>query len=271
MVGASAALLAHAQIELTPVHAGSAPLLLMLLGTLWCDRTQDPEHPSSARWPRVAGPVVLAAVASVMAWTGLRPLLAWEGHLRDASAPMVEAGRALRLDPNQPAERVLGPARRMAVEELGRAVDARPHHTTTRIEASRLALQNAVSVPDEASRWLDSARGWVLGSGDESLDARSLRWLAVIERVAVEQGLADEEGVARARQIELLLAASELDPYNAPLARLIAEAHDGVGDVPEAAAWARRALRLDENLRLDPLKRFTADERAGMQIFADGG
>jgi len=271
LIATGATLFAHAQIELTPVHAGSAPLLLLLIGTLWSGSSSSRAGLFQGGPSRVVGPTVLVGVAVAMGLIGVRPLIDWERHLHAAAEPLIQAGRVLRLDPNQPNERLLGPARRAAIEELGRAVDARPGHRETRIEASRLSLRKAVETPGEAARWLDAARGWARGPGDRAVDVRSLRWLAVIDRVAVEEGLEADPEATRGRQIDLLLAAHELDPYNAALAGQLAETYQRMGETAEAANWAGRALELDENLRLDPLKGFTAEERGRLRELAGGG
>lgn len=271
LIGTSATLVVHAMIELTPVHTGSAPLLLVLIGSLWTGRGVVSTASVEDSRGGLVGALILAGVAIAMGWVGLRPLTQWERHLHAAAIPLVDAGRALRLDPNQPPNRVLGPARRLAIDELGRAIDARPNHVKTRIEASRLALQNALATPGESTRWLEAARDWASGPEGKAPNAQSLRWLAVIDRVSIEAGLSPDPVATREHQIETLIEAAKLDPNNPGLAAQIAVALDVADRPSQAADWANRALELDGLARLDPLKRIPAEQREPLNRLANPG
>lgn len=307
---AALALVAHAQIEMTPVWPNAAALFMAFVGVAAAPLAPAPAGSDRLRsFAAAAAPAALAAVVLVV---GVLPAARWERRLADAAAhlrPVAEFRERLHAlrDGPRPAfpgdspQRLhadiaallgapTGPTTPATVErDLARllvrraaaaerdlregAAGAFPAHAPTLSAAGRLALETAVTHAD---------------LGDP---AASAEWAERAERLA---DLATESPVGRAgafawlatvraaradlsgetahleRAVEAWEAAAALDPHGATFAKALMEANLGLGRPAEAARWAARLIEIDDRLRLDPLVRLTPEERSRAERLAAG-
>lgn len=151
---------------------------------------------------------------------------------------------------------------------LNAARAAAPLHGPTAEAASRVAAQLAQAMGADRAR----AAAWMQRAVDAAQAAtRSRRgratahlWLATV----LENAEPLVPGSA-ARVAPTLRIAADLDPFNAHTAARLARTLAGTGE-PTAANWAARALELNSNLRLDPLRRLPADAEAELRAIARG-
>jgi len=93
-------------------------------------------------------------------------------------------------------------------------------------------------------------------------------------RVEAWMALASERARDRrdpARAIGPMVKASELDPWSPAIPARVAEMYAAAGDPAEAARWARKALKNDAWLGLDPVVRLDATTRARMESLGASG
>ncbi len=292
MAGAAAAVLAHAQLDMAGVSETSAPLLLLWLGCL-ASPLSGGVSSRPARACAIFGPALAGVVVFTIAFPGLAR---WEGALRDAAKPATALADALfdlqsaasesearaileraasELGVTTPSDASVGAgfaslvaaAQDGAIGELQTAIDARPQHYGTRTALTRVLLQRATrpgSEPELADLRDRATR--IAEGGPQAAPGSASSWMWA---GTVHAGLADSPGItsdARAEHLrkaaEFWESAASLDPRgpSAP-ARLMA-AYETLGDLDAARVWAERALQADANMRLDPLKQLTRDERA---------
>ncbi|MEL6328763.1 MAG: O-antigen ligase family protein [Planctomycetota bacterium] len=266
-LGAAAALLVHAQIEVTPVLVGSAPVFAVLIAgaagpdaSTTSERTRRPWH-RAARVSCVAGGVALAAWAALL---GVVPFARWESALDRAAVPIRELPAFERRTRSGFIE-----AGRRTDQHLERAIEIRAGHAATRSSRVRLliALANANADgatalaaigeaqasaeirPDEAGRWLELAS--------------AIRAASAIEQELAAPGASLPDRTSQAR--EALERAAEIDRSAiAPAWRLFLLAREG-GDDGAARRWAEELAKRDEMLRLDPLIGLDEAQRAGIR------
>lgn len=281
LIAAAAVLASHAMIEVTPVLPGSAAWFFALLATAAAagparasaPPTTPPATPANreiaalVRRPSRA-PHALIGVACILLLTlasaaAVRTLGA-ERELNDAAwlaASTVDPSSGLVR-----ADRVndLVRARDLLLAQrdvLGRAVEEPVLSLSWRIalaastpdtarsrcsEAIDLARTFADAAPRSATTW---------GRLGALLDAASSPPVSV----------ASPANAAAAWEV-----AAKLDPHGLPPALRAAMAFDRAAMPEPAAEWALRALAIDQNLRLDPLKRLTDAQRREVERIARG-
>lgn len=302
-VGIAIALLAcvmHLQIEMSATTIGAATWILLFIG-VGVSRTST----VLVRTRRVIAAGILV-VGGLLAWHTTR-VVAWERSLREAHAvvaPIPELGeRMTRVIPSPPnaiarqdlaqelggllgravaadntslqqalcvyVEGALG----VAAQHLARAHDRAPSHLPTAQALARVRFHLAQRL---------EARGGVGALAAALNDAEQLgtrilsipgaqgaqvhAWMAQVVEKKAELG---EEG-SREAVVEHLIKAVDCSPFDPILASRLARAHAAAGDPPAAATWARRALELHANRRLDPLSGLPDRELEAMWKLADG-
>lgn len=231
---AGAVALAHGQIEVTPVMAGSAGWWAAVVGI-------GAARDCGAGGPRqlVRGAVVAIAVAACavgMAWRvpGLRE---WERWL-------------------QASWKVIDPSNSDSVPDAGHGLfgawEREPSFVLVGTTAARLIGAGESESSGDRGQ---IAAGFVL----EKFPGRVEAWVA--RSAALGSTPAGLEALARA---------AELDPWSVVIPVRIAALHAAEGDAAGAARWARKALENDAWLRLDPVVRMDAGTRARMEALAGG-
>lgn len=299
---AGLAVLSHSQIELTGVTPGASAWLAVVLGIAsgWIVREGD-RRVRGRRGFAVVGAVAMMAAAVLLAVPAGR----WEVAIRSAAREVEgvpEAGalirdlrsgaggrgsqgadgirrRARELSPSLAGE---SPAAMLAAleqyravcvtkarEQLRAAVGVLPLHFPTVQALSRVELQLASPAGGDAG-----------GSGFAAAEDLVVRFTAMRPRLATAWGwlgtirgawadvAPDRAGLGDA--IEAWSRAAELDPTN-PVHRVqIARAASRAGRLEIARESAGEALRLSEQMRLDPLQQLTDAQREEMERLAGG-
>ncbi len=306
IAAAALAILAHAQIEMTPTAIGSCALFFIALGVGAANQPDStPLKPSRRDYSRIAGPfVALAALTTIT--LKLPSLSRWESHLKAAQlavAPLPDLDRRAnaialgRPDPGDtpaglvrdalPLLQYLPPTdpsnppdfRRVmmllwlertdrALAELDLAEAALPAQLGVEQAIARLHISRAARFRDAglaSQATTEVARALAAPDARLPLTAGSESWRATIERAAWE--LTREPG-SLDRAIERWTAAARLAPFSPmyPLQLALASADAGKPDL--GAKWARTALELDANIRLDPLSQFSAKVRSRLESLA---
>lgn len=297
----AAVLLGHMQIEVVGVWAGSAPLAACLIG-LAVNPPGDSGDRRAGGW---IGAIGLVAVGLIVALTSGRALGRWEREMARATAAVEPIASAIadltEADPGSQASMdaasviadhsgrrlassgeelsaQIGLARARAVESavpgLLAAVEARPAHGPTRQQAVRMLIHSAVAARDQAQRDVRLERALTVArAGTEAAGDRSGSWrlLANTLRTAGEVG---PETTRRARieaAYDALTRAIELDPRGLTISLDLADLADALDRPADAQAWSRRALEINSNFRLDPLRQLTEEERTALERRASGG
>lgn len=204
MVAAGAtALAAHAQVEVTPIWAGTACWVMLLLASLAAPgesgNSVGPQR-GQRRWPVLGAVAVLLAGATGLAWFGLRPAWAWQAKLvaaAEIARPLAEfRQRFAAIDSGKSgAEDSPALLARDLSRELGRAVGS--------TEASiRHAL---AALPDVAlARALENLR-----AADRDVP-RHPGTLRAASKAAIQLALVSHESHDEAKARELADLAEEL-------------------------------------------------------------
>lgn len=292
-IGAGAAglvLIAHGQIEMTPVLMGSAALWAAWLGVA-CAQDRTEEDPALGLGPRFIG-VAPALLALVVALLTLPGLWAWQGAVtRAALHARQPAEFRARLEASRGDPRVL----RAVAEELSVALN-RPVGSGSLAEAlGELARQSSLAAAQEMDRAVEAApadgptlrrasRAWLVValSGDTRAAARSLglaRRATESEpisgqnysQLATVLAAFDRDGSNTEAILESLARAEALNPASPQLKfRQFQIARDaGLAEWAERSAWG--ALEADTGMRLDPLGAgLSDDQRAEIGAFFEG-
>lgn len=306
-VGVSAAILSHCMVEVTPVQSQAAMLVGIWLACQSGTEPLRSARSSSAGATTVrAVPGLLALALAAAGCMLLRDLERWEDSLRAGAARLagpVLAWQSLESLPSEPAlrDRILRDIRsevqlqgietaggvdplrtgvltwkRRAAEEsfedLLSAIARQPTHPDTRQAASRLALSIASLEPAlgaDPTPWLERAESIAADATRLHLkQAPAWAWLSVVRRRVSEMHPGADRRTWLLAALEARERASQLDPFspvhaeNAARLAMLAELPD------RAAAFARRALELDEGYRLDPLRQFDPSTRAWLEKVA---
>jgi hypothetical protein len=283
--GISLALLG--MIDMAPINPGSAAWYAMILAVAAPPSTaREPvSQPSPATLRLWWFAPALAAAAGLSA---LPSLLRWQADLKDAFDVVAVPSR-LRAEtellvrtPNAPAAEVAdlrarlaehgiawppsGPeifeplrllAMQRALPALQVAAADQPTHNLTREAASRLQLQIATLLNAQGQRQpaLEAAAAALaaavpLATGRPP-SASTLAWQAtVMEQASLLRNDPPHLWVPLAQS--LLESAAAADPHSHVHPKRVAELLARQSRPAEAAAWAKRALALNENNRLDP-------------------
>lgn len=296
------ALAAHAQIEVTPIWPGTVCWVMLLFAAIGApsrELTAPPTHGES-RFPTLALVAALAVGASGLAWFGVRPAWAWQSKLVAAAEivrPLaefrqriaaIETGKngsedsstTLARDLSRELGRTIGDSEASvrgalatlnqnalngALEELLAADKDMPGHPAALRAASKVAIQLAAASQQagkhpRARELADVAENLALGATTGVHEhSASWSWLGTLRSARATML---NEPTAADRAIEAWLTATTFDPYGLSAAVQLAEAYEKKGDAPSAASWARKALELDANTRLDPLKGLSEGQRA---------
>ncbi|MBX3389412.1 MAG: O-antigen ligase family protein [Phycisphaeraceae bacterium] len=302
LVAAAAACGFHAMIEVTAVQSGSSVLFASIVG-LAAAQPAAALIPVRRGVFKIAVPGLFMAclgilssslVARVQNWESLllggaerlEPVttLAQEIATSDNAAALSDAvsdlGRMLGrpVAPNRESiNRALQDARRkagsLAYEDLIMAIAADPSSQATRQAASNLSLQLAALEGEGAAQGgpLDSIESRRLRSALDLAEdsarlpwhrASAATWLATVRR-GIWQLTLNRTMLDGAYQASV--EAAELDPHNPLHAATCARLAQALGNSQAARDWAKRALTLDENMRLDPLRRFERHERQELE------
>jgi hypothetical protein len=149
------------------------------------------------------------------------------------------------------------------------AIAVAPSHSETREAASRVALQLAALRPPNSDERRDLRRSAIQIAADATSlplrKAASQAWLANVLRGAADLG---SDPTLRRDALVAIEKAAAFDPFNPLHAANAARLADELRDTPAARRWASKALELDANMRLDPLRRFEPGERARLEAIA---
>lgn len=297
----AAVLMVHAMIEVTGTLIVSAPLWAMMIGIA---SSRAPSETTKQPGSLVMLIALLGTLAVMLGRWG--PINAWERELHEAAADAtrvadahalldalefspdrdVQLGQAMSLlsevsrtplrptlDSILPAlDQVEYEARQIAIEHLGQALAARPWHTQTRVALSQQMLWmasvlQAVGEDGRASAQWDAALALFEGV---SMDAGGHRWAGRVweGRVSAFPQSPDREQWLLFAQLNLEQAI-ELAPHDPQTALRLMELAIDLGDRTGAQGWARRAIDLHEQTRLDPLRGLSEDELARAVWVAD--
>lgn len=282
LLGASVALGTHAMIEVTPVQPGSAGLFMALIAlAASMSAPRSTSRPRAARRAAcllfLAALCVGAAMLAAESWRARR----WEHHLWRAAELARRTGEATReaIERGSPAAgwpcsmvqaaAVAGETATMLSElHLAAAIQPsadEPLWLSVRLRAAsatcdRLSAAERAKILEKAA---DLARSIV---GREPASAGA--WMRLGQLLRVK---GDSLGTqTRAEEIESLRRAAALDPHGLRPALSLARACAAAGEVEEARSWARSALQIDNNLRLDPLKGLNEAERSWLLRAVEG-
>lgn len=302
LVAAAAACGFHAMIEVTPIQAGSSSLFAALIGLAaarpWEASLQIRKGVLKRAIPGLflasVGIAASTLVGRVQSWEGsllagaarLEPIAALsqslsESHdresIRQASAALSRIlGKPVGENPQAIREALLQ-ARldtgAEAYEDLIAAIAADPTHQPTRQAASNLSLQlasleRALKTPDSPATSLFQRR--TQSAQNLAEDATRLpwhrasaeAWLATVRR-GIWELTHDRSALEGA--FDASVKAAELDPFNPTHAVTAARLAHALGNASAASQWATQALHLDDNMRLDPLRRIEPLERSELE------
>lgn len=302
LAAAAAACGFHAMIEVTAVQSGSSALFACILGLAAAQPTaavlpmRKGVFKSAVPGLSLATLGIIASmlVARVDRWeaallAGAQRLevistLAQEIAAADDAPKLTQAASDLErmlgtpVAPSREAvAQALQEARRkagsLALEDLIKAIAEDPTSQPTRQAASNLSLQLAAldaqspsahpATDPISSRRLRSASDLAEDSARLPWHrASSAAWLATVRRGIWQ--LTHDRALLESAYIAAVDTAAR-DPFNPQHAATCAELARALGDAKAAREWAKRALALDENMRLDPLRRFEPAERRELE------
>lgn len=283
-VAGALVILAHTQIEVTLVSAGAGPMAATIIA-LAC------APPARARCTRSnSGGAALFAGLAVAAGSLLLPsTFHWSAALTratDAVRPVGEAISTLDEAPPNSAkmlaaldriarlagtatprnaselEAAIAHARTRAalaaLPELERALEARPSHLPTRQAAVRMHVALVWQVDDPAKRQYHSRRALELAQQAAVINPHSpASWGLVATTIQSlhPAGTSLEEAIRACEQ------AAGLDPHGLSYPLKLVDLYEQTGQIDQARRWAQRALEINENLHLDPIRQLTDAQR----------
>lgn len=299
------ALAVHAQIEVTPIWPGSAPLawLLLALGAA-LSTTSTTTKPAPTRLSLIVA--ALIACAALLSRTLVPATLAWEralAHAAQETAPLrkiwtrldelqasggsprsgdtmariaADLGDAINQFPptndasfqramNELTARVAAAAR----PAMERAIGLQPLHLRTRESASRLAMAEAGAL-SMLGRAADARSAADTAERMLTRDPRSrdFGWDTTHANLLLARAELESRPELARNALELLIQDAAGDPHGTHLPVRIATLAQRLGQTDIAATWARAALDRDELQRLDPLRRLSESDRARLTAIA---
>ena len=290
-VGAALVLLAHLQIEVTGVWAGAAPIAAASIG-LACAAPAESTKPGRG-WPGFVGAGSMVAVGIIVASTAGQTLVRWELEMNKATAAITPIATTVStLENTQPgtpafddAVRAVAalsgkpPARNgedlaeqistartaaasAAAPNLIQAVKIRPKHIPTRQAAVRTLMRLAqATIGPQRDEWLDQAIA-LAQTGTKADPDRAGSWRLLAN--TLDSGVGDDLQQLPEAYTALTRAAA-LDPYGLSVSLKLVDLAGRLGRLEDQKNWARRALKINSDLRLDPLRQLTDTERADLE------
>lgn len=306
---AAIALAAHGQVEMTPIWTGSGAWFMLVLAAAGAPEVgQDDRRarfvPSVVLAMAAVGMAALI-VPRVITWQAsllraaslVRPIQEFESR-----RAALELGRTDPRFPGDSWPRFVGDLARRTNSEPARspndmieqlaalraavamsamtefvftASPAFPTHTRTMTEASRLALSILVHLhqdraPTQERLWahegLELALAYEAATSPEA-GASEWVWLATV--CLTRHAHTGREDLLR-QGLEALQRAAELDPHGLPIRLRLMDTYLGLGNLEEAARWARETLIANEKARLDPRKVLSETELERVRRVAGG-
>ncbi|MCA9303929.1 MAG: O-antigen ligase family protein [Phycisphaerales bacterium] len=264
LAGASAVLMIHGQLDLTPTSGVSAGLFAVMIGSAGSVPTSE-----SCSMPGVLKERLLAVGVAVMGvllvWKGSW-LFGWErsidrageGAHRFAMLDLAEAGD--ELDQWHRA----WSAHEGAAGDLVPALKRRPEHLPTRIALTEqlmwLGTDSLRSFDDEKNG--EQMWAMAVSTADFPVDEPGHtpgehRWAGTVLMGHAEAMGSVQHGVAeRLRGLMHWERAAAFTPHDPDLAVMIMDGYLRLGDREAARRWAIRALAINERMHLDPLRQF---------------
>jgi len=305
LVCGAVALAAHSMIEITPVLPGAAGLAIAIWA-LGASPETGQGRSSRARLAPVWGVLPLIGAVTILVF-GVLPAQRWQRHLHsgadevrligevaglsgdptDGAFARADAERliravAARYDAPLPSteaevEDLLARLRRDsldgAIGALRRVVEVGVAIERSLVLVARLEPQpaGAAMAMGELTKAMRSGQAALAGAERETdLAPRSAgAWgrLGAMHRALAEMS-GDQTHLREPRRA--WRRAAVFDPHGLSPPRNLARLSAALGDAEGAARWARRALEVDRNLRLDPLKGLSEREREEMERLASG-
>ncbi len=298
-VGAALVLLAHLQIEVTGIWAGAAPIAAALIG-LACAPPTETTKPGRG-WPGIVGAGSLVAVGIIVASTSGQTLMRWQLEMNQATAAITPIARAVStIETTQPGTLLFDeavreiavlageqPARNgdqlagqisrtriaaanAAAPHLIQAVEIRPAHGPTRSAAVRTLVRMAhASTGPMQSKLVDQAIV-LAAEGTEAAPDRSGSWRLLANTLEAGAGVEGESG-RLAEAYTALTRAAALDPFGLSVSLKLVDLAGRLGRTEDQRGWARRALEINSDLGLDPLRQLTDTERTNLERLVKGG
>ena len=265
-VGASAALMAHGQIDMAFWLPSSAPLAWLLLGAcaaLGASRgaTDEPSLDSFSRAGH-AGPAPMPwparGVRAVVTSAGLA-LLAAAGALARQDFVMVRAAEDVSTAGGD------AQSRTRAAQELLHAWTIEPARSPVAVAAANQAIAAMRALRADAPRDdADRVRAVVHDAHEAAGAAAELNasaFAAAQARARLAVAAARRQWMGWAGALESCEAAVSIDPRSVGSWMTLAEAREGAGDRRGAADAIRRALEADESYSLDPIRQMGDSRR----------
>jgi O-antigen ligase/polysaccharide polymerase Wzy-like membrane protein len=298
-VGAALVLLAHLQIEVTGVWAGAAPIAAALIGLACAPPAETPKPGRGC--PGLVGAGSLVAVGIIVASTAGQTLMRWQLEMNKATAAITPIARAVTtLENSQPGtllfdegvreiaalageqpartgdqlagqiSRVRIAAANAAMPHLVRAVEIRPAHGPTRSAAVRTLVRMAHASNGPRQNELVDQAIVLAAEGTEAAPGRSGSWRLLANTLEVGSGSGLGTGQLE-RAYEALVRAAELDPYGLGVSLKLVDLAGRLGRTEDQQGWARRALKINSDLGLDPLRQLTDTERVDLERLVKDG
>lgn len=272
---AAVVLAVHSMIEVTGMLPGSIGWVLAVLAVAGASAIRAPigsawPQPRASRSPGFTVAAIAAAFFALCAFGAVKALR-WEAPLKAAAVLAGEATahvREARLRGEAPARGVDATLLERAAASLLIADSSQPSVVDSSAAAARLLLHAATIARSDG----DSAREKGLAeraaaaaaAGTKRLPGSARAWgvlAGALEMRATVMG--DDFAIESAR--EAWLRAAERDPQGIEPALRLWNLALRAGDSESVRQWGQRVLELDANMRLDPLKRLTPEQRGGVR------
>lgn len=303
LCAAASALAFHAMIEVTPIQQGSTVLFGCLIGLAAASIPAMPQARSGIIF--LASPGLALGVIGIGASLLIGNVQGWESLLRagaDRLAPFADLNAQINQgartggaqgaaslkaaatdlgailakpvtpDPRDLRRALLEAKIKRGEEALGdlvMAIAVDPTNFETRQAASQLALGLGAMQRELGQSGEQRLRQGLEFAEDatqlKSRKAPAYAWLGSARRGVYE--LTKDRALLKAA-FDAWQAASAFDPKNPLHAAACARLAIELGEKTQAKDWAQRALRLNENMRLDPLRQFEDSERRQLEAIA---
>ncbi len=256
-------LVAHAQIEMTLTRPGSAHWAMALIAT--AAQPTATRLSSNRRWG-----LVLAAIPAILAMWGAVGwgwrIAIWERHLANAAFGVMPT--ALGTAPSKKAMEV-------ALVDLALAESAIGFHQTTMESHTRMSLlfaQAELADPRGNSTFAENAVDRALHRTGKFVEANpgsatAWGWRSVVQ---IQSARLVGERAPIETVKETLERAATLDPHGLTFPLRLVDWCESAGDSAGARYWAKRALAINQSLRLDPLMQLSDARQAKLQALVEG-